>query len=534
MISYRDTHKTRGVNDGFATIFREACDFFAKSNVQVVGQGYAEVVTNDNLFESYVDKITGMMDANQKEQFVQLAESSRLEMLRESMGGITPIASLQLPLLRRFWPRLAMNEVIPVEPVAKPKLAIGVTVPYLIDTQGNRHKLPKAIVGSESEIAFQGRAKLKTDPINVPCSGQDLLTAAGGATKAGDYIDVDFYVTSAKVDISAAKDGSQLVDIVLNAKLDAKTSSITTSVKSKVTSVLTEHDTLFAVLNRQTGKLTATSVAGRVKSVVVEGYLSSEYNNRVEQVTFDIEQRDIDIGSGTPIAASITANTAQDTAAMYNLDSHMLLTDLASSTLAQRHDVEALSLLSKLHSQNAYSDEYSQYVNEFDMHSPAQFAGQPTAWREELKRVIDFQFNKMKTDLYVQRGESRIVGNPLDTAVIHNINWVFNGHSEEMAGVDVDYSIATYSTGNGPTKIVATQNARAGSLRTLFVPSQDTQISVKYMPYAYNVFTSQDGYRNPGAPNVPSILMNRRDTFFTELPMVGQIDILNNDGTLAN
>ena len=81
MISYRDTHKTRGVNDGFATIFREVCDFFAKSNVQVVGQGYAEVVTNDNLFESYVDKITGMMDANQKEQFVQLAESSRLEML---------------------------------------------------------------------------------------------------------------------------------------------------------------------------------------------------------------------------------------------------------------------------------------------------------------------------------------------------------------------------------------------------------------------------------------------------------------------
>jgi hypothetical protein len=193
MISYRDTHKTRGVNDGFATIFREACDFFAKSNVQVVGQGYAEVVTNDNLFESYVDKITSMMDANQKEQFVQLAESSRLEMLRESMGGITPIASLQLPLLRRFWPRLAMNEVIPVEPVAKPKLAIGVTVPYLIDAQGNRHKLPKAIVGSESDIAFQGRAKLKTDPIDVPCSGQDLLTAAGGATKAGDYIDVDFY-----------------------------------------------------------------------------------------------------------------------------------------------------------------------------------------------------------------------------------------------------------------------------------------------------------------------------------------------------
>ena len=537
MIQYRENHAPGSkASDSFGSIFKEAASSFGNAGVQIVGQSFADVLTDPALFESYTTELSKMLSADQSEVMGQLFENTRLEILRESLGGITPTASLVLPILRRFWPRLAANEVLPVEPVSKPKITIASMVPYLIDQAGVRHKLPHALVSDDETINVQGRTKLADTLINLPCAGVDLITPAGGAVRTGDYIDVDFSIVLVNADVSVAGDGSDLKDIAINAKVQTRNNSIQQVVTYKKPdgSIMTV-DTLFGFIDRKTGLLTATSVAGRIKKVKIDGYLSSESNNRSEEVIFDIVSEDVDVHSGNPLVASMPAQTAQDSMAMYNLDAHMLLTDLAASTLAQKHDIEAFAYLTKMHNDNANSDEFNQYSSTFNLHAPAQFAGQPKDWREEVKRVIDYQVNSMKSDYFIQRGEARLVGNPVDTSIIHNINWIFNGNvGDENAGVNVDYSVAQYVSGNGAVRVVSTQNIRKGKLRTLFVPSQDTQVSVKYLPYAYNVFNAQDGYRVPQKSNVPGLVMFRRDAYFKSLSMVGEIVLQNNDGTLAD
>ena len=534
IVNYAETLPTSVGQGEYNQVFKESAADFAKRDYQVVGAGFGEIVSNEATWNTYLTETCRLMNAEQEAQFRVLAESTRMEILRESTSGITPFASLTLPILRRFWPRLAINEVVPVVPVSKPKLQIGVMVPYLIDLDGNRHKLPHALVGKDSEVAYKGRTKLTSEAIAFPCSAKDLLTPVGASKRARDAVDVDFYITKVQADVSVAGDGSDLQDIEVAIQLQTRNNVLNEVVRYKKDGVVKDVDVLFANVDRTNGTITGTSVGGKIKKIYIDGYVTSEYNNRAEEVTFEMEARDVVIDSGDPIVASLTHQMVQDVGAMYNLDAHMMLSDLAASVLAQKHDTQGIAYIEDIHRKNAFSQEFKQYSNKFDMHPPVQFAGQPKDWREELKRVIDFQIATMKNDFYIQRGETRVIGNAVDTNVIHNMNWILNGQTgDQNAGITVDYGVSTYSTGSGNVRVVSTPNKQKGNLKTVYIPSDDTQVSLRYLPYSFNVFDSKSGYRNPNAANVPSVMLNRRDSWFTELPMVGEIVLENNDGSLV-
>ena len=535
-IQYRQTHNgLSSVKDGFAEIFRECQDSFAQQGLSVVGQGIEDVLSNAPLFESYLEKLTEQMDANQAEVFSVLAESTRSVMLAENMSGIVPVHSLTMPILRRFWPRLAMANVLPTEPVKAPAITLAVMVPYLIDTAGERHRLPQAL--ANGDISTNSRLALKATAITVPSSNIDLFEGTGASIQAKDYIDVDFFIRKVEIAGKAGVGGADAqpnIEVAVSLKLDTATNTMFGAVHHEGKVI----DTIFASVDRRKALFTVASTTGKVIKTYVEGYVSSEYNNRSEEVTFEIERRNIDIASGEPLSASITTQTVMDANAMYNVDTHMQLTNIASNALAQKHDLEAMAFVDRVHQNNGIAGaEFGQYKAKFDVHPPAQFSGQPKEWREELKTTIDFVVEKMKTDYNLFHGETRIYGHSLDINLIHNANWIFQGTAgDENAGVTVDYSVGRYSTGSGQVQVISASNvprSQQGKLKAVFIPSDDQAVTFKYLPYAYTI-EQGNGYRNVNSPNVPGFVMNRRDAYFVELPMVAEIELVNNDGTLVN
>lgn len=530
-ITTRSSVNVNKVSDGFAQIFRESQENFTENGIDVLGGGIQEVMFESTLFEKYLDGLSEGLDADQSETFRMLAENARTDLL-ESFGGIAPVHSLALPVLRRFWPRLAMTHVIPTTPVQSPASTMGVMVPYVVGVDGTRYKLPQQL----DDITSSGRLALTLTDVTVPSSAIDVFDGSGADTSLNDSVDVDFFLTGVKINMAAVigTDADDIRTVGATVKMDATTNVITTPIVVDGSVA----DTLFVTVDRKTATLKVASVEGRVTKASFKGYVSSEFMNRSEEVVFEVERRNIDIGSGEPITASITQQMVQDAAALYNIDAHMQLADTASKYFATRHDVKAMNFVQGVHDTNGEAgNEYTQYSKSFDMHPPAQFSGAPSDWREELKRVIDYTVDSMKSDFHQVGGETRIYGHNLDVSAIHNAQWAFQGSvGDEFGGVKVDYSVGAYQTGNGRASVVSSTNvpvASRGKLKAVFIPDAEDSVTFRYLPYSFTLNDASSGYRNPNKPNVPGFVMNRRDEFFVELPMVAEVVLEHNDGTLT-
>ena len=68
-----------------------------------------------------------------------------------------------------------------------------------------------------------------------------------------------------------------------------------------------------------------------------------------------------------------------------------------------------------------------------------------------------------------------------------------------------------------------------GSLYMFYVPHSADQKTFNYYPYSFAVERG-NGYVNPLAPNVPSVILSRRHVFDATLPVIGEIKISANDG----
>lgn len=64
-----------------------------------------------------------------------------------------------------------------------------------------------------------------------------------------------------------------------------------------------------------------------------------------------------------------------------------------------------------------------------------------------------------------------------------------------------------------------------------FVPLTNKFLTLKFYPYTFNVVNN---YLNTVNPNIPSIMMTKRYTLEEFIPLTIKIDIVNNDGSLAD
>ena len=511
---------------------------FQQQGINILTEGFVEVATNSHYFNDYVQNLSEQLDERTAAEFEILAENTRRTVLQESsISGVSPVTALSLPILRVAYPKTSVREGLPTEPVTQPKFTVKWMRPYVIDSaNGDKLYLPKALRTSNGAGLFH-LPKL-TENVALATNqlfAYDLLTGIVGAQAwpNQDMVDPVFRIKGLIVAIgdgTTTESITQDVDFKLDTLLNIAEGLVT--VTNTGSPVRTATVRIFAKVDREkctmdviAGVVSTTGVSteAEVTNVLIEGYLSSEMNNRATQIGFETTDDPTTIGTGQPIESPINIQQMTDAMAMYNIDTTVRHLEIMSSTLAQVTDNQGVTFL-KGQFQKVGSALQATLTETFDVTPPANYALGNTAWREELKIKIDRLVTKMMAETNYYNGSVVIFGNPIDVQVINNVRWTYNSE-ETPNGVNIDYRLGTYTSGVTTYKILSSFNWPQGSLFAVFLPNEEDQKTVTYYPYSYHVLR---GSASPNAVNLPSIQMIKRYTFREYTPMIGKIVLQNN------
>ena len=532
----------------FKEILNETTQYFKAQGLSPIGEGYREFMGDPNLMEEYIDHICEGMSADSQIAVKQLMENASKQTLSEStINGLSPIASLSIPVVRKLWPKTALKQALKNEVTKTPHFVVSHTKPYIssFDENGVMQKvyLPEGLNRSgdgptkgqrnqeTAYFVYEVEAEATPEKHNISqVNFKGIGEESGLFVKSGDnYVDLPLAKTKGSIDSDFMiqsfeykdDDGTKRTK-VLNKKMDIygkiyeKFDITYDGEKVPVTIVLN-------FSNRQSGDADLMVACGEGVEYKIKFYVpySEEYNDRGVSVSFDVVRMDIDVPTGKHINGILPIEFLQDLYAMFSVDGQEEITNLMTNVASQELDLDVVDFLDK---EFATNPKYTFY---FNTRPSGAFAHKPSEWREELKKVINFAATQMKAGAYLQTGKFVITGHPVDIELITNIDWTFRGGAgQTVDGVDVDYSIGTFASSH-VFQVISSPNYPQGDLTLTFIPTDDHTMTYKYYPYSFNV---EKGYLDPNAKHVPSIMLTRRYTFASLVPAIARIVIDNNDG----
>ena len=550
-----------------SAVIHEAGEFFREQGYSVVGNGFGEVVGDPRLSQSYINALCeGIEDANRRAEMSQLLNNAAEQtLLNESLNGISPLSSLSMPVVRKLWPKCVMKDAMKTIVATAPIFTIAYTKPYLskIDEEGNeiRKELPRGVFTHDADGAYEtpyaaswgedrviekeialaaantfveaeliAKNKLAKTPLDKELELVEVRYTAQGGEKSvfiGKKVGLEPVIiadieTPALPEIPADPSGTP-------AKVDA--------VKAMKGQIIVRVDFANGLANAAfIGEIPAGLTGLKV---VLRARKSSEWNEEGWDVMLDIARQEVTIGTGEHLNAPITVSYLQDVKALYNIDALAEIADLMTNTFAQKLDYELINFMIecflKRPKNSAYpvADGYhamGEHLYSFDVKPSAGYAGSPTAWRSEIKTVIEHAATKLMAETYLQSGTFVIVGNPLDTALLKETDWQYKqGMSGNIDGTDINYTTGVFQ-GTYVYKGISSINFEPGKLILSFIPSGDKQLCQAYYPYSFTM-EKGNGYRSPNRSLVPNLMMTKRHTYYEFMPCTALIAIENNTGT---
>lgn len=584
-ISYPQV-KLSASKSAFKDLLLNAQQTFHEDGINILGEGIADVIADEETFNRYRDVMLEGSEADDAEQISQIIDNSRWDILNESTTGITPISSLAVPAIRALWPRLALKNAIPTEVVKAPKFSLSYIIPYL-KVNGKKYQLPRGIVGDDSAATnntwamgqhlFAGKISV-TDatPTNKKSArrpgGFDLLTDGNGnllvwgnvtARPGFDHIDPDFWVSKlyTKAGFAPAAGGKFCLTQAEAVALDTSATPAAVAIPSQEfkvyircelrgslnydlaktipveyddngttkTVMVTFEDAVSGKVEFDECKLRLASFAGIIDDVAIEGRLTFENNERTESVIFEIETKDVTIGTGIHIDAPLPNEFLSDVSVLYSIDGVAKVIDIMTQTVALRLDNEIRQYIINGYQRQTDRAGAELFHGFFNCRPDDRYNGTPKDWREQIKVTIDFMANILKQRNYFTGGKFVIVCNPVDAALIPNASWSFTGSSTERSGIEVDYDIGAIS-GSQRYEIISSQLLNPGVMFILYVSSQDEQMTYKYYPYSFLVTRDM---RNADQVLIPNITMCKRHKLEYFHDAMIKITIANNNGATS-
>lgn len=573
--------------DAFSRRLCETQDYFAQRHqTNIIGKNFEDILTDNVLYEDYMQHLTEGFEATECAQLREMSDATRESILTESLEGVQPYASLTMPILVKLWARLSLKYAVPTEPVTVPAFSIAFMKPYILGADGKtKHYLPESINMQDNELAelyqlpmndgYAQNPNFDGDPTNTKYYAKATKATAAGITaitevdvankttadviKKGEIqlgvggkiekfnlftassifdkkhptndaryaVDRKFVITDVFYNM-VGPDGTTVTEtpVRVNAKIDLYRriyADVFFTEYDASCNLISTKDTIFGSVDLENGFLEFVSMSGRATKIRVMAFLSSETHQKSTNVDFDMDKRDIEIGTGEHIEASLPLEFLQDVKAMYQVDGAAELIDIMSNVCAQKLDQRIYQFLMR-----AYEGTEEQYRKSFNVYPSGHFAMNPSEWLNELKKLFDLLATKMRGDFKCYNGYFVIVGNPIDTNILPNVSWSFNSVNDQQNGVEVQYSIGAISGANKYT-IISSDLIPQGELTMFFVPTTDKFKTFEYYPYTFNVVKN---YLNTVNQNVPSIMLTKRDTIEEFVPIIAKVIIRNNDGSV--
>ena len=539
MLQYANVLKSNR-QDGYSQVFKEAVDAVRNSyHVNALG-GAEDLYTDAQAFAKYVDKLTEGFNAEDAENLKALLENNRMQVLAEaSLAGIPPITALNAPTIVKMWAKSGLKNVIPTQVVDKPVFSVLSNHPYMIKN-GVKYELPfnrhdafdQGQLKEQFKLTIEGSSNLtKVDFVGV--------TADGGAT-----IKCDTDVVSLSSE-TATGDGGRIaqrlatneIDYLEILSIDGKTVNQKMSLERKFFIDKPEIGTVFGQLVQEQpyAQDVKDGKYGQIRKLVLAGVgtkklelrvgLSQATHERSTEISFEVKKRDFEIPTGEHFEVNLPIEFINDMYALYQIDSASTATETMSNVINQALEQEIHEFLS-----GACNRRDAAYIKTFNVYPSANFAIQPKDWIEEMKRVIDYLANRIKTDSYFYQGYFVIYGNPIDVALLPNVSWTFNSASDNVNGINANYSIGAMS-GSNKYVVVSSDLVADGALYMIMVPTVDDYQTFKYYPYTFNVVNN---YLNAqGKKTMPNLMMTKRHTYAEFMNLSAKIEIKNNNGVIG-
>lgn len=510
------THGRASFQSKALNSIKEIQESFQADGVNVLSEGVQDVLNNAVSFSEYTDKLLEGVNEEDKESFRQLTENTRLMMLQESMiSGSNPITALSLPMLRIGWPKIAVREGLPTEPVEQPKFKVTTKRPFVRLADGSKRFLPAALTGDDA-IDF-GLPKLETTAIAATdgaIAQYDLLAKVGKNAELGDEIDPRFAVTEVTVTLGAV-DVTKAVNFELDTNINVATGTVTDG---------TDTATILVKVNREAGLLDATAIGGELKSIKVLGFVTSEANNSATQIGFDIDSVECVIGTAQPVESPINIQHMTDLMHMYQIDATLSHIETMTTFLAHTTDKEGVNFIDATFERDV--PQANKVTETFDVVPPANYALGDAAWREQIKLKFDRIVTRLQTGANIYSGHAVVFCHPLDAQVVSNVKWVYAA-TEQVNDVAVEYKVGQYVSGTTTYIVLQSPYFSQGKFRIVYVPADAEHKSLVYYPYSFNTIRGAAS-SSSNAVNVPAIQMIKRHLFKAFTPLVAQLIIQNN------
>jgi len=589
-ISYmQPSSKVSACSDSFTSTLREVAEEFSASNINVFNaDDFKDVMSDNSLFGRYTEMLAQGLNDEEAEQFKTIAESSRLEALEEAaLGTVAPMSFLQTPMLRKSWARTAMNKALPTEAVEKPKFTINYLHPWLKDLQGNKHYVPENLMDIDTAVSKVRLAEDVKFKFTNRCFSMNLLTGkdvdeygndkttttytdsvtqkyvdALAMVKDNDEVDVNVSIVCAQFKAPAAGDtvfyngvatelateltlnGEALTanDLVKNCKIECGTRrggikgviSVDVEVDAACvggeagTVIVTLTDSVYGDVDVKSGRLTLMCQGDKLNWVMIKAFVSSVMNNSTLQVGFDIRDKEIHIGTGEHLEAPVPNEYITDLLRMFTLNGVSKLVEILSSFLAQKMDLDGVNFMDEVIDDAIEQAPNGDFVRAFSAKPVGNYQLNPAEWPKMLGKVLDHLSMSIINMYHYEQGYFVAACNPLDAALVPEINWVFQGNGQaEYAGVNANIAFGQYQ-GINSWKVVSSPNIPQGAIRVLFIPTVQDQMTYKLYTYSFMLEQAGSGYNSPRNTYVPTILTSRRYAYVDVLPGAGRVTITNN------
>lgn len=468
----------------------------------------------------------------------QLINNSSMETLRESsVGVVSPVVGLTLPILKKSYIEGHSKDIVPVEVPTKPIVKVAFERKFLKDAQGNKHYIPEVFY-TDAYKGIMAKARgteLKKDwyPAGggtLPIHEFNLITENGGSMEKRDSLAYDFGISAVKMEVDGVQ--KEIVqDITVSLEGDHTFTSRVTALDSHGAQVV---DILMGHVDFYTGNVSVSSTNGKIKKVQFKGHLSNVNNVNTIEIDRERQIMDWNIPDGAKINTGLTTEMIKDYNALFDVDiTAEMIADMAT-VLTQDEDSMILDFLNNsFDSWNGKNDEFLGYNEGFTR--KGFFSCEPTvnkmvtqsAWIEtELKFNLNRFIDELKVLLKNQDIMFVVYGHPNNITLIQdNVRWVIDEDST-IGGIQLDYKFGVMTANKNRIRVLSTMKCpRERGLRVVAYSTNQEVITFKHLKYS---MTIDNNYRNPLTPFTPNIMATSRYLTKEVLPVQGEFILIDN------
>lgn len=534
---------------------------YASSNIDLLRDA-DKIIKSNELYEGYRDELISSLVENcaswdvdthgnpamYAEQVKAMLDNRRDMIVNESfsVGQVLPIKMIDFPLIVKDHLKNVIKDIMQCEVTKSPIVKKQIQRIWIVDPKTNkRYAYPQCFYRNQFKEIFEAGkgVKLAHTDITLPAFNYDIIgTLAPSVTlPKREKLSLNTKIISGKLATGEVVPLDMRIELSSGAWLGGLVDTEVESTATPHTKIQVK-DCLTGMVDFVNNTMSLTSASGQIKSVVLDGYLSNDLNER--SVTFDYtrEEHEWKIEDGHRVNIPYSIEDLEDSKALVDLDLYKESYSNLAEYLVNMEDADGLGWLDEMFQKydgvTVDPLEWVGFVKKqtFDCVSTAATTALPC---EYIQTMLKFLIDRFVIDIAdtakLEDVTFVLYGNPRYVSLLGDeVNWVVK-NSDTVGGIRLTYGYGIMNSGAVKIQVVSSDKIMANDhkgLRIIPFPTSDTKMTMKHIKYTSHILTAANSaYRDPNRPggSYTNIMGVSRYTNAGLQAIQGHINFVNED-----